>query len=51
LTTSDLSRVKVKRSDPITGEKVEMVFDLENLRDPLQDLWVLDGDVIEVPEK
>jgi len=47
--SSDLSRVKVTRVDPDTKKKQEWVIDCTN---PSQaDLWVRDGDVIEVPEK
>jgi hypothetical protein len=47
--SSDLSRVKVTRVDPQTRKKQEWVIDCT---DPKQsDLWVRDGDVIEVPEK
>jgi len=50
LSTSDLTRIKVYRMDPITKEKLELTFDLT--RSPMpSDLWLLDGDVIEVPEK
>lgn len=50
LTTSDLSRVKVTRTDPITKERMEKVLNLETV-DPKTDLWLRDGDAIEVPEK
>jgi ankyrin repeat protein/tetratricopeptide (TPR) repeat protein len=47
--SSDLSRVKVTRMDPETKKKVEWVIDCTN---PSQaDLWLRDGDVIDVPEK
>ena len=45
--SSDLTRVKVTRSG---GERWEKVFDLTNT-DKTSDLWLRDGDVIEVPEK
>lgn len=45
--SSDLTRVKVLRSG---GERWEKVFDLTNT-DKTSDLWLRDGDVIEVPEK
>ena len=45
--SSDLTRVKVIRS---SGERWEKVFDLTNT-DKATDLWLRDGDVIEVPEK
>jgi hypothetical protein len=46
LASSDLTRVKVKRA----GTAKEMVFNLDKL-EPNSDLWVEDGDVIEIPEK
>jgi ankyrin repeat protein len=49
LASSDLSRVKVTRHDPKTGEKHEWILDCSNSQSP--DLWLHDGDVIEVPEK
>jgi ankyrin repeat protein len=50
LTSSDLSRVKVTRFDAASRKPVQMVFDLEK-KDPKNDLWLRDGDVIELPEK
>jgi hypothetical protein len=49
LTSSDLSRIKVTRRDPKTGEKLEWVFDCSGDKAP--DFWLRAGDVIEVPEK
>jgi len=47
--SSDLSRVKVARQDPITKKTMEWTIDCT---EPSQaDLWLRDGDVIEVPEK
>lgn len=47
--SSDLSRVKVTRVDPETKKKLEWTIDCTK---PEQaDLWLRDGDVIEVPEK
>ncbi|HXT10886.1 MAG TPA: ankyrin repeat domain-containing protein [Candidatus Angelobacter sp.] len=47
--SSDLSRVKVTRIDPATKKTIEWTIDCTN---PDQaDLWLRDGDVIEVPEK
>ena len=47
--SSDLSRVKVTRMDPETKKKLEWTIDCTN---PSQaDLWLRDGDVIDVPEK
>ena len=48
--SSDLARVKVRRIDPTTKQKQEVVLNLEKA-DPRNDLWLHDGDVIEVPEK
>jgi ankyrin repeat protein len=48
--SSDLGRVTVKRADPITHEKREMVFDLTKVI-KRNDLWLRDGDVIEIPDK
>ena len=47
--SSDLSRVKVTRRDPKTGKKIEWVLDCSG--DNAPDLWLREGDVIEVPEK
>jgi ankyrin repeat protein len=47
--SSDLTRVKVTRRDPKTGKKLEWVLDCSGNNAP--DLWLRDGDVIEVPEK
>jgi hypothetical protein len=47
--SSDLSRVKVTRVDAQTKKKLEWVVDCTK---PEQaDLWLRDGDVIDVPEK
>ena len=48
--SSDLRHVKVRRVDPFAKQPLEMVFDAER-RDSRTDLWLRDGDVIEVPEK
>jgi hypothetical protein len=50
LSSSDLSRVKVSRNDPKTGEKHEWILDCGN-PSLSPDLWLRDGDVIELPEK
>ena len=50
LTSSDTSRVKVKRTDPDTGEVREWTYNVEKDAGP-NDLWLRDGDEIEVPEK
>jgi hypothetical protein len=48
--SSDLRNVKVVRRDPQTGKSQEMRFNIEKA-DPATDLWLRDGDVIEIPEK
>jgi cytohesin len=47
--SSDLSRVKVTRLDPATEKNVEWIVDCTSPNDA--NLWLRDGDVIEVPEK
>ena len=47
--SSDLSRVKVTRIDPETKKKQEWTIDCTNPSEA--DLWLRDGDVIDVPEK
>jgi hypothetical protein len=51
--SSDLTRVRVTRADPITRKPVEWTVNLspDQPYDSLTDLWLRDGDVIEVPEK
>ena len=49
LTSSDLSRVKVTRLDS-AGQKHEWAVDCSEGK-PAPDLWLKDGDLIEVPEK
>jgi len=50
LASSDLSRVKVTRRSPTTGQTQEWLIDcLPNSQ--AQDLWLKDGDLIEIPEK
>ncbi len=52
LTSSDLTRVKVKRVDSATARPVELIFDLtDNPRNPAEPLWLRDGDIIEIPDK
>ncbi len=50
LSSSDLSRVKVTRHDPKTGEAHEWILDCSNSSSE-PDLWIRNGDLIEVPEK
>lgn len=49
-TSSDLSHVKVRRHNPATGEDWERVFDCSGSV-PLPNLWLRDGDVVDVPDK
>jgi len=51
--SSDLSRVKVKRTDSKTGKTQELLVDAERSQRKwtAEDLWLRDGDVIEVPDK
>jgi ankyrin repeat protein len=44
--SSDLSRIKVRRTDPVTKKVTEMVGSLDTFN-----LRLRDGDVIEIPEK
>ena len=48
--SSDLSRVKVTRRNSATGKTLEWILDCSNANNA-PDLWLCDGDVIEVPEK
>jgi len=50
LSSCDLSHVKITRQDPKTGQKLEWVVDCSN-SNYAPDLWLRDGDVIEVPDK
>jgi len=50
LTTSDLSRVKVTRHDAESGKSRELIVDCRDSHDP-NDVWLRDGDVVEVPER
>jgi len=51
LSSSDLSRVKVIRRDAKTGKTQEWVVDCTKQANDIRDLWLRNGDVIEVPEK
>ena len=51
LVSSDLSRVKVTRRDPATGQQREWVVDCSQGGKAAPDFWLQDGDRIEVPEK
>jgi ankyrin repeat protein len=46
--SSDLSRVRVRRRDPQTGQAYELVFDCAKAP---PDFWLREGDAIDVPEK
>jgi len=48
--SSDLSRVKVTRDDPSTGQHTTVIFDSRE-QDLVNDLWLRNGDVIEIPDK
>jgi ankyrin repeat protein len=50
LSSSDLTRVKVTRQDKATGQKREWVVDCSDWT-RTSDLWLRDGDVIEVPDR
>jgi N-acetylneuraminic acid mutarotase len=51
LISSDLSRVKVTRRDPTTGQQREWIVDCSKDGEFAPDLWLENGDRIEVPEK
>ena len=51
LISSDLSRVKVTRRDPASGQTQEWVVDCSKGGESAPNLWLQDGDRIEVPEK
>ena len=51
LISSDLSKVKVIRRDPATGQMREWVVDCSKGGGSAPNLWLQDGDRIEVPEK
>jgi hypothetical protein len=57
---SELSRVTVRRTDPVTKEVRTMTFDVTDVAIPNaasgsipleHSLWLRDGDVIEIPER
>ena len=50
LTSSDLRHVKLTRHDPVSGSQREWIVDCSEAS-PAPDLWLRDGDKIEVPEK
>lgn len=49
--SSDLTRVKVTRAKGPSGKRQEWVVDCSGGNVPFPDLWLQDGDVIEVPDK
>ena len=48
--SSDLSRLKLKRPDPKSGKPLEILINAQKSNDA-DDLWLRSGDVIEVQEK
>jgi ankyrin repeat protein len=50
LASSDLSRIKLIRTDPGTGKKRELVVDCSYGK-PAPSVWLRDGDIIEVSDK
>ena len=50
LSSADLTRVKVTRSGSANGKASEWVVDCSS-QEKAPDLWLRDGDVVEVPEK
>ena len=51
LTSSDLTRVAFSRIDPASKQVRTAVFDLKEKDGPGSQLWLRDGDIMEVPEK
>jgi cytohesin len=51
LISSDLSRVKVTRRDPASGQTRDWVVDCSNGGESAPNFWLQDGDRMEVPEK
>jgi len=54
LTSSDLSRVQVNRHDPATAKTLTCTVDCSGISQNQfnnPDLWLRDGDIIEIPEK
>ncbi|NOS68943.1 MAG: hypothetical protein HOP33_03340 [Verrucomicrobia bacterium] len=49
--SSDLSRVKVTRKNTSSGNPEVLIVDVSNNAQRNDDLWLRDGDVIEVPDK
>ena len=48
--SSDLARVKIKRSNGKSGKSQEIVVNAQTSKGA-DDLWLRDGDVVEVPDK
>lgn len=48
--SSDLSRVTVRRRDPVTGQTAEAIFNCRNREGDGGSVWVNEGDEITVPE-
>lgn len=51
LSSSDTKRIKVIRKSLNSPEKMELIYDIGAVRNSTDDLWLRDGDVIEVPER
>jgi FOG: Ankyrin repeat len=50
LASSDLSHIKLIRTDPKSGQKRELIVDCSYDK-PAPSVWLRDGDIIEVPDK
>jgi hypothetical protein len=50
LASSDLSRIKLIRTDPAASQKRELIVDCSH-NDLPPSVWLRDGDVVEVPDK
>ena len=48
--SSDLSRLKVKRTDPKAAKPREILIDTQKSKG-VDGFWLREGDVIEVPDK
>jgi len=51
LASSDLTRVKVTRADSTSQKRQEYVNDASRSGNQRTDLWLRQGDVVEIPEK
>ncbi|MFN7138109.1 MAG: ankyrin repeat domain-containing protein [Limisphaerales bacterium] len=50
LASSDVTRIKVRRTNPRTGETAEFEVNTQ-INSPPNDLWLMEGDVIEIPDR